>query len=101
MVHQQSNRIISCHFASFPAIEESLVTPELVESFTITSELFPSFADMGYEMLLVNSEPVLRLTSEDSDRDFVDEVMESRDITGTGGRLRGLTSETSSLFSSK
>ena len=75
-----------------------LFPSELVESFTITSELFISFPDMGDEMPLVNSDPMPRLASEDNDRDVADGVLESR---GTGGKLRGLTSETSSLLSSK
>lgn len=93
-LHHHCNRRISCHFISFPAIEETLVPSELVESFTF-------FPDTRHEMLLVNSESMPSLASEGNDMDVADGVIESRDLIGTWGRLRGLTSETSSLLSSK
>jgi len=76
-----------------------LVASELRESITITSPLLTSFPDMVDGMPLVNSEVMPRLGS--GDCDIVGVVIESRDILGTWGRFRGLTSVTSSLLSSK
>lgn len=101
-MHHHFNRRLSCYFASCPVLEEMLlVASELRESFTITSELLTYFPDMVDGMSLLNSEVMSRLGSGDCDCGVVGVVIESRDILGTWGRLRGLTSVTSSLLSSK
>lgn len=74
-----------------------LVASEFRESFTILT----SFPDIVDGMPLVNSEVMPRLGSGDCDGGVVGVVIESRDILGTWGRLRGLTSVTSSVLSSK
>jgi len=98
VVHHHFKRRVSCYFASCPVMEEMLlVASEFHESFTILT----SFADIVDGMPLVNSELIPRLGSGDCDEGVVGVVKESRDILGTWGRLRGLTSVTSSVLSSK